>query len=137
MEKGYQADSRRHSHLQEVDMSARRQMLEEAMSIGRRELCFLTEGDVFEAEKLSRDRERILDEALGGLDKENLEKLADKLIEMKSLHDEITGEARKLHCSLKKDLCSMKKQNRRISGYSFGSGNMPRLARERFLSKRS
>jgi len=112
-------------------------MIDEALSIGRRELGCLTEGDVFEAEKLSRDRERILDEAIGDLDRENLEQLADKLIEMKSLHAEITGEARKLHSSLKDDLTSMKKQNRRFSGYSQGSGNMPRLARERFLSKKS
>jgi len=112
-------------------------MINEALSIGRKELGCLADGDVFKAEKLSRDRERILDEAIGDLDRDNLERLADKLVEMKSLHDEITGEARKLHSSLKQDLTSMKKQNRRIAGYSYGSGNMPRLARERFVSKKS
>ncbi len=118
-------------------MAARRQMLEEALSIGRRELGFLTAGDVFEAERLSKDRERILDQAIEGLDRNNLEILADKLVEMKSLHDEITGEARKLHSSLKSDLANIKKQNKRIAGYSFGAGNMPRLAKERFISKKS
>lgn len=118
-------------------MTTRSRMIDEAMSIGRRELGCLAEGDVFEAEKLSKDRERILDEAIGDLDRENLEILADKLVEMKSLHDEITGEARKLHSTLKQDLAGMKQQNRRIAGYSFGSGNMPRLARERFISKKS
>ncbi|MGL1861983.1 MAG: hypothetical protein OCC46_05605 [Pseudodesulfovibrio sp.] len=117
-------------------MTARGQMIDEAMSIGRKELGFLTDGDVFEAEKLSKDRERILDAAIGNLDRDNLERLSDKLVEMKSLHDEITGEARKLHSSLKEDLLNMKKSNRRIAGYSFGSGNMPRLAKERFISKK-
>jgi len=117
-------------------MSARSQMLDQALSIGRRELGFLSDGDVFEAEKLSKDRERILDEAIGDLDRANLEQLADKLVEMKSLHDEITGEARKLHSSLKHDLANMKQQNKRIAGYSFGSGNVPRLAKERFISKK-
>lgn len=118
-------------------MTARSQMLDKALGIGRQELSCLVEGDVFEAEKLARDRERFIDEAIAGLDKENLNQLAEKLVEMKNLHDEITGEARRLHASLKKDLTSMKKQNRRIAGYSYGSGNMPRLARERFLSKKS
>lgn len=117
-------------------MAARRQMIDEAISIGRRELDFLAAGDVFEAEKLSKDRERIIDEAIAGLDRGNLEKLADKLVEVKSLHDEITGEARRLHATLKKDLVGMKRQNKRIAGYSFGSGNHSRLAKERFISKK-
>lgn len=118
-------------------MAARREMIDEALSIGRRELGCLADGDVLEAEKLSRDRERILDEAIADLDRDNLKRLADKLVEMKSLHDEITGEARRLHSSIKSDLTNMKKQNRRIAGYSYGSGNVSRLARERFVSKKS
>lgn len=117
-------------------MATRRHMIDEALNLGRKELGFLSEGDVFEAEKLSKERERILDEAIGDLDRENLEMLADKLVEMKSLHDEITGEARKLHSSLKRDLANIKKSNKRLAGYSFGSGNMPRLARDRFVSKK-
>jgi len=136
VEESYQADPRRHPDRKEVDMSVRSQMLDEALSIGRRELGFLSEGDVFEAERLSKDRERILDEAIGDLDRDNLRQLADKLVEMKSLHDEITGEARKLHSSLKHDLANIKKQNKRIAGYSFGSGNVSRLAKERFVSKK-
>lgn len=118
-------------------MTARSHMLDEALSIGRRELACLSDGDVFEAEKLSKDRERILDEAIGDLSRENLQVLADKLVAMKDLHDEITGKARELHSSLKNDLSSMKRQNKRIAGYSYGSGNMPRLAKERFVSKKS
>ena len=117
-------------------MAQRSRMLDEALSIGRRELSFLMAGDVYEAEKLARSREQILDEAVAGLTEDNLALFADKLVEMKSLHDEITDEAKRLRLSLKKDLASMKKQNRRISGYSFGSGNMPRLAKERFISKK-
>jgi hypothetical protein len=117
-------------------MARRSQMLDEAITIGRRELDFLVAGDVFEAEKLAHSRERLLDEAMSGLSGDNLKRLADKLVEMKSLHDEITGEAKRLKQSLKQDLTSMKRQNRRISGYSFGAGNMPRLAKERFLNKK-
>ena len=117
-------------------MSARREMIDQALSLGRRELGCLAEGDVYEAEKLSKDRERILDEAIGDLDRENLKELADKLVEMKSLHDEISDEAKRLRTSLRENLVSMKKQNRRIAGYSFGAGNMPRLAKERFIHKK-
>jgi len=117
-------------------MSARRQMLDEALSLGRRELGCLADGDVFEAEKISKDRERILDEAIGDLDRDNLKELADKLVEMKSLHDEITDEAKRLRTSLGEKLVSMKKQNRRITGYSYGAGNMPRMTRERFIHKK-
>jgi len=58
-------------------------------------------------------------------------------VEMRSLQNDITDEARKLHSSLKQDLLSMRKQNKRIAGYSFGAGNMPRLARQRFINKKS
>ncbi|MFH1912671.1 MAG: hypothetical protein ABIK45_00135 [Pseudomonadota bacterium] len=118
-------------------MTVRHRMIDEALSIGRRELGFLVAGDVFEAEKLSRDRGRILDQAIEDLDRDHLEMLADKLVEMKSLQDEITGEARRLHSSLKSDLADMKQQNRRMAGYSFGAGNVARLARDRFVSKKS
>ncbi|NDV19015.1 hypothetical protein GO013_06230 [Pseudodesulfovibrio sp. JC047] len=118
-------------------MTARSLMLDKALSIGRRELGCLSEGDVFAAEKLAHDRERILDEAIGDLSRESLQVLADKLVEMKSLHDEITDEARRLRETLRQDLTSMKRKNRRIAGYSYGAGNMPRLAKERFLNKES
>ncbi|WP_041720061.1 hypothetical protein [Pseudodesulfovibrio piezophilus] len=117
-------------------MATRRQMIDEALSLGRQELGFLSRGDVFKAEKLSKDRERILDEAMAGLDKESQTMIADRLVELKSLLDEITDAGYRLRSSLKRDLSNMKQQNRRIAGYSFGSGNMPRLARERFVSKK-
>ncbi|BCS87563.1 hypothetical protein [Pseudodesulfovibrio sediminis] len=117
-------------------MTARSAMLDEALSLGQKELTCLTEGDVFEAEKFAKDRERILDEALGDLPRDNLEKLADKIAAMQSLHTEITGVAKRLHLSLKKDLTGLKKQNQRMAGYSYGAGNMPRLAKERFVSKK-
>ncbi|EGB14011.1 hypothetical protein DND132_0796 [Pseudodesulfovibrio mercurii] len=117
-------------------MAERSRMLDEALAIGRKELHSLMAGDVFEAERLARSREEILDRAVDGLAGENLEPLADRLVEMKSLHDRITDEARTLRQSLKKDLSSMKRQNRRIAGYSFGAGNMPRLAKERFVNKK-
>lgn len=136
METSHQTSSGRRPGEQEVDMAARSEMLDQALSIGRRELGCLTEGDVFEAEKLARDRERIIDEAIADLDGILLEKLADKLVEVKNLHDEITDEARKLHSSLKHDLANIKKQNNRISGYSYGAGNMPSMNRERFIHKK-
>jgi hypothetical protein len=117
-------------------MAARSRMLDEAITIGRRELDSLLAGDVYEAERMAHSREQLLDEAVRGLSGDSLELLADKLVEMKSLHDRITGEAKKLRQTLKQDLTSMKRQNRRISGYSFGAGNMPRLAKERFVNKK-
>jgi len=117
-------------------MARRSSMLDEAITIGRKELDFLVAGDVFEAERMAHSREQLLDQAMSGLSGDNLKLLADKLVEMKSLHDEITGEAKKLKQSLKRDLTNMKTQNRRIAGYSYGAGNMPRLAKERFLNKK-
>ncbi|WP_319585178.1 hypothetical protein [uncultured Pseudodesulfovibrio sp.] len=117
-------------------MARRSRILDQAIDIGRRELDFLVAGDVYEAERLAQSREQLLEEAVNGLSGDNLKQLADKLVEMKSLHDQITGEARRLKQSLKQNLTSMKRQNKRISGYSFGAGNMPRLARERFLNKK-
>ncbi|MEZ7195919.1 hypothetical protein [Pseudodesulfovibrio karagichevae] len=117
-------------------MARRIRMLDEAISIGLRELEFLVAGDVYAAERLAHSREQLLDEAMLGLSGDNLKLLADKLVEMKSLHDEITGEARKLRQSLKQDLTSMKRQNKRIAGYSYGAGNLPRLAKERFINKK-
>ncbi|WP_419788252.1 hypothetical protein [Pseudodesulfovibrio sp.] len=117
-------------------MAARRQMLDEALSIGREELGCLASGDVSGAERLSKSRERILDEAIADLDGGQLSELADKLVEMKSLHDEISEEARRLHDTIRNDLLSIKKQNRRITGYSRGAGNMPMLARQRFVHKK-
>lgn len=111
-------------------------MLDEAIIIGHQELDFLVAGDVYAAERLAQSRERILDEAVRGLSGDNLDLLAEKLVEMKSLHDKITGEARKLRQSLKQDLTSMKRQNKRIAGYSYGAGNLPRLAMERFVNKK-
>ncbi|QGY40865.1 hypothetical protein GM415_12245 [Pseudodesulfovibrio cashew] len=117
-------------------MASRRRLLDEALSIGRKELGCLAGGDVFGAERFSRDRERILDEAIADLDSEHLDQLSDVLVEVKSLQDQITAEARRLHTSLKQDLAGMRKQTKRFAGYSFGSGNMPRLAKERFLNKK-
>lgn len=117
-------------------MATRSRMLDEAITIGRRELDSLVAGDVFEAEKLAHSREQLMNDAVRDLSGDNLTQLADKLVEMKSLHDRITGEAKKLKQSLKQDLTSMKRQNRRLSGYSFGAGNMPRLAKERFINKK-
>jgi Ni,Fe-hydrogenase I large subunit len=117
-------------------MARRSRMLDEALAIGRQELDLLVAGDVFEAEKMARSREQLLSDAMSGLSGDNLKRLADRLVEMKTLHDRITGEAKKLKQALKQDLSSMKRQNRRISGYSFGAGNMPRLAKERFINKK-
>lgn len=116
-------------------MAERRQLLNEALNIGRRELGSLIDGDVFEADRLAQDRERLLDQAIADLGRDDLQSLADELVEMKNLHAEITSQARKLHASLKHDLLNMRKQNRRFSGYSRGAGNMPSLARDRFISK--
>lgn len=117
-------------------MATRSRMLDEVLEIGRRELDYLAGGDVFEAEKLSRDRDRILDEALRGLSGGNLRKLADKIVAVKDLQDKLTTKARELHTTLRQDLTSLKRQNKRMAGYSFGSGNMPRLATQRFVNKK-
>ena len=118
-------------------MSARSRMLDEALDIGRRELACLSEGDVAEAQKLFMDRDRILNDALRGLSDGNRRELADKLVEMSKLQNELSGRAKELHANLRQDLTKLKRETKRISGYSFGSGNMPRLATRRFVNKKS
>ena len=111
-------------------------MLLEALEIGRKELAVLKVGDVSEAERLAHQRESRLASAVAGLERDSLQSLADELVELKQLQVVIVGEARELRERIRVNLIDMRKQTKRISGYSRGAGNTGRYAVERFVNKK-
>ncbi len=118
-------------------MTERRQLLDEALSMGRAELKHLVAGEVMEAEKLAMARSRKAEQAIHGIDKTALQELADQLVELGSLQEELTNEATKLKETVKQELINLKKQTRRFAGYKVGAGYVrPGLKRPRFISKK-
>lgn len=118
-------------------MTERRQLLDEALSMGRAELQHLVAGEVMEAEKLAMARSRKAQQAVHGIDQTTLDELADQLMELGSLQEELTSEARKLQETVKQELINLKKQSRRFSGYKIGAGfTRHGFNRSRFISKK-
>lgn len=108
-------------------------LLDQALELGRKELCFLAAGDVEEASRLAGDRGRLTAEAV----KEpgvNLDAVLDKLNQLQSLQGQITQEARRLHAALKEDLKRARQENRRFSAYKDGAGRGGPLT-ERYVSR--
>ncbi|WP_147821158.1 hypothetical protein [Salidesulfovibrio onnuriiensis] len=118
-------------------MTERRQLLDEALCMGRAELQHLVAGEVQEAEKLAMARSRKAQQAIHGIDKVTLQELADQLIALGSLQEELTSEAKKLQDTVKQELMNLRKQSRRFSAYKVGAGYVKHgFNRSRFLSKK-
>jgi len=111
-------------------------MLDEALAVGKEELRQLMRGKVDEAQRLAFTRGGILERAVAGVPEETLDSVGDKLIALKELHDKIVDEAKSLQLHVRKDLTNLKKQTKRLAGYSIGSGNVPLKAKQRFVDKR-
>ncbi|MDD4952520.1 MAG: hypothetical protein PHV85_08230 [Desulfovibrionaceae bacterium] len=109
--------------------------LDQAIEIGHKELDSLEAGDVEQAERLARSRGGLTEKAFEIREGVSVEALLDKLTELRSLQGEITGEARRLHASLKADLLKIKREGRRHSAY-YGAGAAGHLAQSRFVSKK-
>lgn len=108
--------------------------LDEALHVGELELDRLQAGEVFEAEKLSQDRGRLLSEALAQRDGVSLEELMDKLAQLKRLQGRISSEALRLKEVLREDLKQAKQQNRRLAGYGGAARKTP-LVQAKYCSK--
>lgn len=114
-------------------MSDKLAYLEQALTTGERELHCLLAGDIDEAEKLAKDRGRLLELAWAEADPESVGLLRDKLLKLKNLQGQLTVEARRLHAELKSDLQRAKQENQRLSGYR--TTVRPNPAVSRYLDK--
>lgn len=114
-------------------MSDKLEYLEAALAAGERELHCLLAGEIEEAEKLAKDRGRLLDLAWHTADPESIGQLRDKLHKLKNLQGQLTVEARRLHAELKSDLQRAKQENHRLSGYR--TSVRPNPAVRRYLDK--
>ncbi|MBN2141617.1 MAG: hypothetical protein PHV85_08600 [Desulfovibrionaceae bacterium] len=109
--------------------------LDRAIELGRKELDSLKAGDVEQAERLARSRGGLTEKALEVRQGVSVEALVDKLTELRSLQGRITGEARRLHASLKADLLKIRKEGRRHSAYH-GAVAAGHGVQSRFVSKK-
>ena len=114
-------------------MSDKLEFLEAALATGERELHYLLAGEIEEAEKLAKDRGRLLDMAWRCADPESIGQLRDKLHKLKNLQGQLTVEARRLHAELQTDLQRAKQENQRLSGYR--TTVRPNPAVRRYLDK--
>jgi hypothetical protein len=107
--------------------------LDEALDLSRMELSMLTEGDVEQAEILAQDRGRLMDMAWRGRNRISQDQFLKKMEHLKTMHDSVQLEARRLHKLLKDDLMRVRKQGQFLSGYRpNASAVMPEA---RFVSK--
>lgn len=109
--------------------------LEEALEVGREELEHLINGRDEEAQSAAHRRGELMDRAWRNRQDADLQALLLKLKELQSQQGRLTGEARKLHETLRRDLAKAKQENKRLAAYH-GSVRPPAVA-SRFLSKRS
>lgn len=114
-------------------MSDKLEFLEAALATGERELHYLLAGEIEEAEKLAKDRGRLLEMAWRCADPESIGMLRDKLHKLKNLQGQLTVEARRLHAELQTDLQRAKQENQRLSGYR--TTVRPNPAVRRYLDK--
>lgn len=114
-------------------MSDKLEYLEQALATGERELHCLLAGEIEEAEKLAKDRGRLLEMIWSSAEAESVGLLRDKLLKLKNLQGQLTVEARRLHAELKSDLQRAKQENQRLSGYR--STVRPNPAIRRYLDK--
>ena len=91
--------------------------LDEALDLGRMELSMLMEGNVEQAEALASDRGRLLDMAWQGRGRITQEAFLTRMEQLRSMHTQISAEARRLHKLLKDDLLRTRRQSQGFSGY--------------------
>lgn len=92
-------------------------LLDEALSLGERELGALAAGDVDAADLTAAERERLLYQAWEQRAPETLDALRDRLVRLQCLQGKLTEEARRLHTQLRSQLQDNKREVRRLRGY--------------------
>mgnify|MGYP001031799268 CR=1 FL=1 len=92
-------------------------LLDEALSLGERELGALAAGDVDAADLTAAERERLLHQAWEQRAPETLDALRDRLVRLQCLQGKLTEEARRLHTQLRSQLQDNKREVRRLRGY--------------------
>lgn len=92
-------------------------LLDEALSLGERELGALTSGDVDTADFNASERERLLEQAWTHRDPDRLDALREKLIRLQCLQGRLTEEAKRLHAQLRTQLQDNRREVQRLRGY--------------------
>ena len=108
-------------------------LLDQALELGKRELEHLSSGNVDETEDLARERSQLLSLAWDGQDDPALEVLRDKLMQLQSLQNNLTAQAKRLHSSMRDELRRARQEKARLSGYGKAAKPAPRI--NSFLSK--
>jgi len=111
------------------------ELLDQALDLGRRELGLLGGGDADEAALLAENRGRLTAKAWEMREGADIEDLREKLVQLRSLQGRLTGEARRLHESIKGELARTRQEGERLAGY--GKAVRKGVAVSRFVSKKS
>jgi hypothetical protein len=109
-------------------------LLDEALELGRQELCLLAEGDVEAVWEASRNRNELLDQAWRDRDGVDVDQLLGKLKRLKELQGQMTSDAKRLRDDLRADLARVRQEGKRFSGYATASKVTPLASR--FVSKK-
>lgn len=102
-------------------MSDSLSLIDEALSLGERELGALTAGDVDLAERNAAERERLLQLAWSNRTPECLNALHDRLLQLQCLQGRLTEEAVRLHAQLRAQLQDSRREGTRLRGYGRGA----------------
>jgi hypothetical protein len=101
-------------------MIDRLSLLDEALALGDKEQQLLTAGQYEELGRVSKNRSRLVVEALEGDGPLDLNLFRDKLLLLSSLQGRLTEQAKQLHESVRLELLRTKKEGERMSGYARG-----------------
>lgn len=111
-------------------------MLDQALTLGRRELEFLVAGDLDAAEDLAFARGELINSAMDGRRaSQDKQALIAKLQELQALQDRLTAQVEAMRDEARRELLKVKQEGRRMDGYRSGVG-LDSGARSRFVSKR-
>ncbi len=100
--------------------------LDRALELGHQELSHIHEENVDEADKLSLEREEIVNR-ISDFSRNNPqpEDFQEKLRRLQHLQNRITASARELHTSLSQELKRIRAENQRFTGYKNASTITP------------
>jgi hypothetical protein len=116
-------------------MSDKLEVLDKVLDTGMKELSCLCEGQLDEAERLASERLTLMEEAWRMRDPNRINMLKEKLLQLQSLHGQITAEAKKLHAAIKRDLLRARQENKRLTGYRSSIRYTP-LSSSKFVDKK-
>lgn len=100
-------------------------LLDRALDVANRELALLEEGEVDEAAVLAEDRSKLIERAWNSGTLDELKPLRDKLVQLQSMQNRLTDEARKLHARIREELKRSRQETKRHAGYGSAMRTAP------------